>query len=87
MPKKARFEKPEIFKIQLPLVVGGIRVKNEDAPSALIYNKRRNINSMIPATKALIELFNGEKKIYIKGRYDNKTGKVHIDDFAENQEW
>ena len=70
----------EIFKLQLPLMTNG-------EAEALIYNEGRDIFATVPITEELEELFDGELKIYVYGRYNKKTRKVEVGDLAPEQPW
>lgn len=72
--------KIEIFKLQVPLVT------TDPEPKALIYNEDRSAEGMFPVTSDILELMDGEAKIFIYGQYE-EDGTVTLIGNAPWQEW
>lgn len=68
-----------IFKVQIPIAT------NEPEPKALIYNKHRTIEGMIPVTPDLVKTMNGDYKAYFTGQF--KKGTLTLGDRVEDQDW
>lgn len=71
----------ETFKIQRSIAT------NAPAPMVLVYNKRRSIIGEIPLTDEMLELFGDEYKIYVRADFNEVTGNIEIDDYAETPSW
>lgn len=79
------FSRPQIFKIQRPLL-------RDEGSCLLVYNKSNDIMFMLPsdklAAKRLLKLFkDGEKKIYIKARYLKHHDIMVLKGRTKDQDW
>lgn len=69
----------EIYKVQVPLM------SNDPNRPAMCYNKKRNHQVLIPVEKPLLELLDGEPKIYVYAHI--KDGNFNINRVAPPQSW
>lgn len=76
MPKK---QKLEVFKVQVPLTT------NDPQPKALIYNKDRSYEGLIPVTDEIRKMMDNEPKRFFWGHVEGDA--LTIDANAPWQNW
>lgn len=70
-----------IFKVQLSLA------SSDGIERILIYNEGRTITGHVVADEHLKRLLGGEKKKFIRGKYDPKSGRISLDDPVGDRDW
>ena len=68
-----------IVKVQLPLA------SNDAEPKALVYNKGRSHQFLLPITKDLKEMMGDDVKAYFDADYEE--GKIELYKKVEPQDW
>lgn len=68
-----------IVKVQVPLAT------SEEVPAALLYNKDRHVQAMVPVTDELLASMAGEKKKFFYARMVGTI--INIDGEAPCQDW
>lgn len=64
--------KKQIVKIQIPLSY------NHDEPMALIYNKSRSVETLMPIDEALMTAMDGDFKAFFEAILPEKRGHVRL---------
>lgn len=68
-----------IFKIQRSLFP-------PDA-DCLVYNEDRSVQGQFPVTKEMRDFMGDDMKVYVRGVWRKKDGKLEIDERLEDQNW
>lgn len=69
----------EIFKVQVPIA------SNDPDPKALVYNRYRTKEGMVPIQPGLLDIMQGRLKIFIYASFHN--GELDFRREAPWQEW
>lgn len=69
-----------IVKVQWPLHTHG------GEPECMIYDKTRNVMTLIPATEEIRAFMGGKVKVYAEARVDHQ-GLLHLEKVVSDKTW